>query len=406
VSAAAGFIASINRRPAPWVAVLVLASLAIRILRIDAPAIPIFDEGLFYIPAAQAYLAGLPDPNPEHPPLGKLLFAAGMALFGDTPLGWRLMSTFAGTAGIGLTYWLGARLWGTAVAGLVAAALLSLDLLWFLFSRLMMYDMFLATLVLAGLALAWRHRESGGLVPLAAAGVAIGLASAVKWAGLWTLAPALVACAFSPRPLGLAGVAGRSVLLGAGVAVGYLLPWLYHVVALGYSPAEVLQQHGEMLGYHVALRASADPNAQWTTPLRWLLNEPLNFTSRDDRSVWVPALANPLLFWGGLAAAAWCAWRMLTTTGWWPRLASPHAFLVVWVLAFYLPWFAFPRIKYFYYLLPLLPALSIALTGGLTAVLKTAGPKRRLAVAGYAMGVAAVAIGMYPAVTGMLSGAR
>ena len=36
------------------------------------PPIPIFDEGLFYIPAAKAYLAGLADPNFEHPPLGKL----------------------------------------------------------------------------------------------------------------------------------------------------------------------------------------------------------------------------------------------------------------------------------------------------------------------------------------------
>lgn len=403
---AAALIAGINRRPAPWVAVLLLASLGIRLLRIDAPAIPIFDEGLFYIPAAQAYLAGLPDPNPEHPPLGKLLFAAGMALFGDTPLGWRVVSTLAGTAGIGLTYWLGARLWGAPAAGLVAAALLALDLLWFLFSRLIMYDIFLATFVLAGLALAWRHRETGGLVPLAAAGVAIGLASAVKWAGLWTLAPALVACAFAPRPPTLTGVIGRGTLLGAGVALGYLVPWLYHVVALGYGPAEVVQQHGEMLGYHVALRASADPNAQWTTPLRWLLNEPLNFTSRDDRSVWVPALANPLLFWGGLVATAWCAWRALRTAGWRERLASPHVFLAVWVLAFYLPWFAFPRIKYFYYLLPLLPALAIALTGGLAAVLSGAGPRRRLAVAGYAMGLAALGAGMYPTVTGMLSGAR
>lgn len=404
---AASLAAAINRHSAVLVAALLLVSFAARILRIEAPPIPIFDEGLFYIPAARAYLAGLPDPNPEHPPLGKLLFAAGMALFGDTPMGWRIMSSIVGTAGIGLTFLLGARLWGSAAAGLVAATLLAFDLLWFLFSRLIMYDVFLATLVLAGLTLAWRHRETGGSAALAGAGLAIGLAAAVKWAGLWALAPALLACAFAPRRWTVADVGRRGALLGSGVVAGYLIPWTYHIATLGYGPAELVQQHVEMLQYHVALRASADPSAQWTTPLRWLLNEPLIFTSRDDRSIWVPALANPLLFWGGLAAAAWCGCQMLAGKGLRERLAGPHAFLAVWVLAFYLPWFAFPRIKYFYYLLPLLPALALALTGGLHALLQPpAGPRRRLAVAGYAMGLVAVALGMYPAVTGMLSGAR
>ena len=34
--------------------------------------------------------------HPEHPPLGKMLIAAGSLLFGDNPLGWRAASVLAG----------------------------------------------------------------------------------------------------------------------------------------------------------------------------------------------------------------------------------------------------------------------------------------------------------------------
>src|ERR1051325_6158156 len=104
-----------------------LAAFAIRVIRLDAPPVPIFDEGLFYIPAAQAYLAGFPDPNFEHPPLGKLAIAASMAAFGDGPWGWRFSAALAGVLGIALTYRLARRWWGSDGAGLAAAAVLSLD---------------------------------------------------------------------------------------------------------------------------------------------------------------------------------------------------------------------------------------------------------------------------------------
>ena len=71
--------------PGLLLVLLMVASLAVRLVRLDSPPIPLFDEGLFYLPAARSYLAGLPDPNFEHPPLAKLSIAAGIALLGDTP---------------------------------------------------------------------------------------------------------------------------------------------------------------------------------------------------------------------------------------------------------------------------------------------------------------------------------
>jgi 4-amino-4-deoxy-L-arabinose transferase-like glycosyltransferase len=393
----------------PALAALLAAALASRLLWLDTPPIPVFDEGLFYIPAAQAYLAGQPDPNFEHPPLGKLIFAAGLGLFGDTPWGWRLLSALAGVAGIGFTYLLGASLWRSRRLGLLAAGLLALDLLWLLFSRLMMYDIFLATLVLAALTLSWRYRASGNGWTLAGAGLAVGLAAAVKWSGLWALAPMALALAAAPGATGsVAAVLRRAALLAGCAAVGYLIPWLYHFVVLGYGPAEFLERHARMLAYQVSIAAPPDPGEQWRTPLRWLLNLPLPFTSRDDRSVWVLSMSNPLVFWGGIAATGWLAWTAARIRPLRRALASPHAFLLTWMLVYYLPWFGFPRVKYFYYLLPLLPAFAIAVAGALRALAATdtLGPTRwrRLAIAGYLAGAAAAFVGFYPGVAGLWSG--
>ena len=68
----------------PLALVLAFGALA-RLPHLNAPPVPIFDEGLFYLPAARAYLQGLPDPTFEHPPLGKEAIALGIALLGDNP---------------------------------------------------------------------------------------------------------------------------------------------------------------------------------------------------------------------------------------------------------------------------------------------------------------------------------
>ena len=56
---------------------------------------PFFDE-VHYLPAAREMLAGGDYINKEHPLLGKSIIAAGIALFGDTPLGWRIFPLLAG----------------------------------------------------------------------------------------------------------------------------------------------------------------------------------------------------------------------------------------------------------------------------------------------------------------------
>src|SRR4051812_47035079 len=50
--------------------------------RVEVPNASFYDEEQ-YIGAARALIAGAPNPNPEAPPLGKIMIAAGIRIFGD-----------------------------------------------------------------------------------------------------------------------------------------------------------------------------------------------------------------------------------------------------------------------------------------------------------------------------------
>ncbi|MCX6020758.1 MAG: phospholipid carrier-dependent glycosyltransferase, partial [Chloroflexi bacterium] len=288
---------------------LLVLNLLIRFGRLDAPPHPIFDEGTFYITAARSYLDGAPDPNVEHPPLGKVAIAAGLALFGDTPWGWRSAAAAAGTSGVLLTYLFGVALWGRREAGLIAAALLTAESLWFVLSRLAMLDPFLSVGLLAALWFGWRYRTGGRWWDLALCGVCWGLAAGVKWSAALALAPLALAVigAASARGCGeRQGVQtwGRAAaalgLLGFIALAAYAVPFMG---LSGLGPAALWERHLSMAAYQTA--AGEQGVGLWDRvgpPLLWLLDIPVVFSAPDNRATWVLVMANPLVFWPGLTA--------------------------------------------------------------------------------------------------------
>ena len=144
--------------------VIVLFAAGLRFAYLSHPERIYFDETYYAENAAQVLDYGVEaspkvasDPSQGvdpsfvvHPPVGKWLIAGGIAVFGDNSLGWRVASAVAGTLLVGVTYFIGLRLFRRRGISALAAFLLSIEGLALTMSRISMLDGFLALFVAVG----------------------------------------------------------------------------------------------------------------------------------------------------------------------------------------------------------------------------------------------------------------
>jgi dolichyl-phosphate-mannose--protein O-mannosyl transferase len=371
--------------PLAWVAVLTGLFALASGWRLAIPSIAYFDE-VHYLPAAREIMGLFTEGrgaylNREHPLFAKTVIALGMALFGDTPLGWRIMPWACGV----LAYFASLRaLWHVShdrFATLVFGVLLATGFHLFVHTRIAMLDI---VMVAALCVAAWQFavacaRPEQGRWRLALTGVAIGLALGAKWnAASLAVVPGLtffVARAFAGRRRLLLSRRGAPVpgvtLIEAFVWLGILPLATYAATFLpGYWLAEYLHPsplaEKGLIGFHLYIfdlqSGLMTPHRYMSTWEEWVLNirsiwylyEPIDGAQRG-----VLLIGNPLTMWVGLPALAWClvagAWRRDPA-----RLAAALGYAVslgLWLIA------PKPVQFYYHYFVPsffLLAALALA----------------------------------------------
>ena len=353
-------------RPLP--AALLIGALAQALFswRVTDPANLYFDE-VHYVPAARTLWALTGPANMEHPLLGKLLIGLGMRIAGDGPLGWRILSTVAGSAtvvGVFAILWLGLGRLRPAVLGSLFAVL---GFTVFVQARIAMLDGFMAAFVVwAAAMLLWAMRRRRAWGRWIAGAVLLGLATATKWTAAPYVAFAgigflLLAWHHPARWPGLNRPAAVLVLGVVSVATYFatfapaffyarepltlatLVPFQWDILAL---QRQVLPAHTYQSDW-------------WSWPLMirpiWYLYEPVAGTMRG-----VLLVGNPAILWGGLVAVAACAWAGIAR-----RETTPAVAAATW-LAGYGVWAAIPKSLgfFYYYYLPsiwLCIALAVAL---------------------------------------------
>ena len=348
--------------------------------RLWLPSGPYFDE-IHYLPAARELLTGFDYRNPEHPPLGKEIIAAGIALFGDNPWGWRFFPVLAGSA----TMFAAMRaLWHVShrqAATLAYGVLLATGFILFVQSRIAMLDIFMAAFVMIALwlfaAACTARTTARARRNLALAGIAIGCALASKWNTI------PVAPVFGLAFLGIRWRAvGAARLLTdhqappvRGVSLVEAALWLglvpVMVYAITFWPAYVLPKspfaglgpiasQEYMLGLQMSVKAFHPYQTHWSD---WVLNTRgiwYAFNTYDGAQRGIMLIGNPLTMWLGLVALTWCAYAAVF-------LRRPDAAAVVilyaasilfWIVA------AKPVQFYYHYFLPScfqLAALALAI---------------------------------------------
>ncbi len=239
-------------------AILVLLTLVIHLSIVTQVNDLIFDEQ-HYVKDARLILSGQGDERPEHPPLSKLFIAAGMSIFGDNPLGWRIMSIVAGTLCIIILYAICKRLDMSAETALIAAFLFGLENLSFIQASIAMLDVFYVLFLFCSFLLYLNRRFilSGAYVALSALGKLLGaLALPVVFAHwLWT------------RKVRIDHV----LLLGviSALAFGALLPVFIFVITRQWQ--NPIDQIKTMLSLSGSLTFTANYSDVLTRPWQWVL---------------------------------------------------------------------------------------------------------------------------------------
>jgi len=158
-----------------WLALVVIAALAVHLAMVVVPRDIILDE-VHYINDARFITEHHYSDRPEHPPLAKLLIVAGIKMFGDNPWGWRILPIVFSTVTLILFYILCRRLNMSRTAASIAVFLLAFENLNFLMSSLAMLDVYFVTLMMAAFLLYAYQRYIW-------TGVAIGLSGLAKLFG-------------------------------------------------------------------------------------------------------------------------------------------------------------------------------------------------------------------------------
>ena len=362
--------------PIRWCAALAIAFWVAVLWNLAVPSAPYFDE-VHYLPAARDLLVLGEFSNREHPLFGKEMIALGIAVFGDNPWGWRLMSSFAGALAL---FAVMRAVWFATLsrfATLTSGVLVATGFHLFVHARIAMLDIFMiAALALAfwQLAAAMREPETGRR-RLIFSGIALGLAMAAKWNAL--IIAALPGIGF----LALRWFAGRRRLLLSrrgmpvpGITLLEAFVWLgllpLAVYWLTFAPgyffavnpiAEgIVAHHRVMLDLQTQVLPPHNYQSTWPEWIAnwralWYLYEPVDGAQRG-----VMLIGNPLTMLLGLPALLWCAWKGIAArrpAHW--ALALLYAVSIgFWIFA------AKPVQFYHHYFLPgtaLLVALALAL---------------------------------------------
>ncbi|MFF5988848.1 dolichyl-phosphate-mannose--protein mannosyltransferase [Prauserella flavalba] len=437
---------------------------------------PVFDEK-HYVPQAWQMLrnGGYEDNYGYelvvHPPLAKQLMAVGEWIFGYNGVGWRFSAAIAGTLIILLTIRIARRLTRSTLLGAIAGILVICDGVLHLQSRMGMLDIFIAVFVLAAFGCLLRDRDQvrerlavavregwADESPFGprlgfrwwrfGAGVMVGLATAVKWSGMyWVLAFGLLCLAFDvaarkaagvPRPW--MGVLRRDLapaLWGIGVisVLVYLSSWWawfasetatdrhYMEIqneaagAFGFVPGalrSLIAYTFNVLDFHESLSTPAgDPHPWESKPWTWPMGlRPMLYYYESGGGTAAGCgetecvratmlVGTPAMWWLALPVLGWGLWRSVFRSDW------RYAAVLVGYFAGLLPWFVnLDRQMYFFYATPMAPFLVLGLTLVLGQVLGRArdGFERRgtglLAVALYTGLVVANFVWLWPILNG------
>jgi dolichyl-phosphate-mannose-protein mannosyltransferase len=383
-----------------------------------------FDE-IYFVRSAQQYLHLQLPYEWTHPPLGKLIIASGITVFGFSPFGWRIMGVIFATLMIPLIYVLGKKLFETWIGALASAFLLTFDFMHFTMARMGTADTYVVFFSLASqlffLIYLKNVLKSGWKTPVQPLFLSIlffALGFSTKWLVLYGFAGMLAILAvirlkevlklkkslsdkiyeFTDHPF---SAIVEFLLLAVLV---YFLIYIPDMLA-GRSVIDVLGLQGSMYNYHATLNAThpfASPWWTWPLMLRplWLYVS----TLPNGVSSTITLMGNPLVWWVGFASVLGISIlaldKIVKTSG--KRLGEiglPAIFIITIFFFQWVPYILISRITFIYHFYVNVPFLCLATAYFISKYWSSRWVK--VAAVAYFAGTVALFALFYPVISGV-----
>jgi dolichyl-phosphate-mannose-protein mannosyltransferase len=323
----------------------ILGGIWARSFWLSFPEKRVFDEVYFPV-FAQKYLYGV-NVFDVHPPLGKFIIAAGIWLFGDGGIGWRIMPLLFGLGIILLMGVLVYRHTGSKLAGWLAAFLVAIDGIFIIYSRTGLMDGILFFFMFLTLLVMLRPPKYVGMLLVA---LLLGFTVAIKWVGLAIIVPLLYLAVRQKRlPEFLFSLWWAFAAYVMIVAYGQYLNGQQDLLQA------LVEWHMQASQYHARL-TDTHPWASpwWSWPL---LMRPVLFlydVAGDARVQIMTSLGNPLLWWGSTLAVIGSFFYLVYERFVRGIAVAAHPLilpLIGWAAAF-LPWAMVERVVFLYHYMP------------------------------------------------------
>lgn len=334
-----------------------------------------FDE-IYFARSAYEYIHGINAMEWVHPPLGKLIMALPILLFGMSTFSYRLMGTLAGVIMIPVIYILAKRIFKNRKWAFLAGILMTFDCFHFAQTRMGTVDSFLVLFIMLSVLFMYQYIDLDSnaklktrLLNLFLSGLFIGCAISTKWTGLYAglglaivfftnlvyknvvkkekdkdLLKVIISCCF--------------FFIVIPITI-YILGYLLFPNVVNYhnnSISGILKQISDMYYYHSHLTETHPFQSAWYT---WpIMYKPVwyyvGYYGGNIKST-IVGIGNPVIWWSGILAFVYVLISAIKTR------KKELLFILVFILCNFLPYVFIGRAMFMYHYFPTLPFIMLAI---------------------------------------------
>ncbi|MEN8906446.1 MAG: phospholipid carrier-dependent glycosyltransferase [Clostridiales bacterium] len=368
-----------------------------------------------------------------HPPLGKVIMALGILIFGMVPFGWRIAGTLIGVAMVPVMYMFGKKMFGKRIYGFAAMIMMTFDFMHFAQTRIATIDSYVTLFVILMYYYIYDYFMEksyvigfkASLKPLLLSGLFFGLGAASKWIALYGaagLALVFFIAQFN-QYMDYREISKNSENIETNnwtkyfykiyMFRTYLFCCLFFIVIpiiiyyISYIPWMIMPDENltltlpwnnsiDMYKYHSELEATHSFQSDWwewpimSKPMAFYFGEnlPINIVSK------IFTMGNPAIWWTGIIA--FIVGIPVAIMNKEKKMLVPYI-AIFWQ---YIPWVVIPRCAFIYHFFTIVPFLILIIVYLLKELYEKI-PNGKILFYSYLVLIVILFILFYPVISGM-----